>query len=104
MSEKIENQNEIVGIPINYRVLPRTPSFNSNRALFYRGEFEEVVMTFFEIVPPYPFENPEAAMENLKNVGINAESQVRITLRKELFMEFAESISKLANHMKNKGA
>ncbi len=99
MSENAETQNEMVGIPINYRVLPRTPSFYSNRALFYRGELGEVVMTFFEVIPPNIPENPEEALESLKTIGVNAESQVRIILPKELFLVFAQSVAQLATNL-----
>ncbi len=99
MSENVELQNELIGIPINYRVLPRTPSYYSNRALFYRGELGEVVMTFFEVIPPNVSENSEEALESLRNLGVNAESQVRIILPKELFLVFAQSVTQLAANL-----
>lgn len=52
MSENAETQNENVGIPINFCILPRTPSLYGNRSLLQRGELGEVVITFFEVFPP----------------------------------------------------
>lgn len=79
MSENAENQNE-KRIPINVRILPRTPSFYSHRTVIQRGEAGEVVMTFFEIIAPVVSGDQEEAQEKLKAVGVTAESQVRVTM------------------------
>lgn len=92
MSEKIENQAE--SLPINFRVLPRTPSFYSQRTMLQRGELGEVVITFFEIIPPIVEANSEEGSARLKSFGVNAESQVRIVLPPERFLDFARLITK----------
>lgn len=96
MTENTEKQNENAGLPINFRVLPRTPSFYSHRTMLQRGELGEVVITFFEIIPPIVEANSEEDSERLRTLGVNAESQVRIILPSERFLDFARLITKWA--------
>ncbi len=84
MSEDTENRND-KRIPINVRILPRTPSFYSHRIMLQRGEAGEVVMTCFEIIPPVISGDQEEAREKLKGLGVNAESQVRVTMSPKTF-------------------
>lgn len=100
MSENAENQSE-KRIPINVRILPRTPSFYSHRAMLQRGEVGEVVMTFFEIIPPATSGDQEEAKEQLKAIGVNAESQVRVTMSPKAFLAFARSINQLSSHLES---
>ena len=105
MSENAENQNnEDMGIPINFRILPRTPSFYSNRSLLQRGELGEVVITFFEVVPPLISAGSDEDSAQLKTLGVNAESQVRIILHPERFLDFARLIKNWAMEVVNENA
>jgi hypothetical protein len=100
MSENAENQNE-KRIPINVRILPRTPSFYSHRTMLQRGEAGEVVMTFFEVIQPEISGSQEEARERLQKVGVTAESQVRITMPPKMFLAFARSVNQLASHLES---
>ena len=101
MSEDTVNQEENVGIPINFRSLPRTPSFYSNRMVLQRGELGEIEITFFEIIQPIILGDSEEASEKFRAMGVNAESQVRIILPPKRFLDFAQLIAQQANKIVN---
>jgi hypothetical protein len=96
MSDDAKKQNEKAIVPVNYRVLPRTPSFYSNRTMLQQGESGEVLITFFEVIPPGFFNNSDDALEKLKTTGITADSQVRIILSPKSFLDFVQLASQWA--------
>lgn len=83
-------------VPLRFRVAPRLPSFFCDQATFNLKPTGEIMLTFFETVPETNFtETQEETFKRIKDEGILAEAQVRVTIPINSFLAFVSAANKI---------
>lgn len=75
------------------------PSVFATNLLIQQGE-HEMILSFFEIQPPFLIGTADENLALLKKVGLRADCMARITISKERFEGFADAMKKAATDMK----
>lgn len=98
MSEKEEPTStpESANFKINFRIPGRMPSVYAHHMLIQPGE-QEVLISFFELIPPVMLGDNEAQLKLLQETGIAAECVSRITVAKSRFQGFAAAMQQIAS-------
>lgn len=104
MQEETKNDSvkNPVTVPIRFRIPPRTPSFFAEEVAFNQRATGEIVMTFFETVPPPVPEDAQQQEEFFKRLqaeGIIAEAQVRLTVPQSTFLKFLDAANQVRAQM-----
>lgn len=84
---------------LGFRIPSKTPSLYAHHMFVQPGE-HEVLLTFFEVIPP-PL-GPNATEEEIniiKEAGIVAECVARITVSKGRFPAFANAMQEIADFL-----
>ncbi len=91
MPDNQEPPPDSVQVKLSFRVPQRMPSLYAHHMMIQPGE-HEVLLSFFEIVPPaVSFENEEQ-LKKLQDVGVSAECVARITIAKDRFPGFVKAM------------
>ena len=97
-----ENKLDQEQVRVNFRFPVRMPSLYAHHMLVQEAE-HEVVLSFFETVPPIflaePTEAREARVKMIKEEGINADCIARISIAKARYPSFAEAIQETLNRI-----
>src|SRR5882724_2969231 len=85
-------------VTLNFRIPPRMPSVYAHHMTVQPGECE-ILLSFFEIIPPLILGDPQVALERIKDSGVTAECVARVTIAKDRFGLFAESMHDIATSL-----
>ncbi|MBA3631495.1 MAG: hypothetical protein H0W58_01590 [Acidobacteria bacterium] len=95
------NKSKTVNFNLNFRIPTRMPSVYAHH-LFIQDSETEVLLSFFEVIPPIIMQDAGAMEERIKmlqEAGINAECVARITVSKHRFIEFAKAIETIKENL-----
>jgi len=88
-----------VEVKVHYRVPSKTPSLYAHHMFVQPGE-HEVLLSFFEIIPPPLTANPsETELNVVKDAGIVAECIARISIAKARFPGFARAMQEIVDFL-----
>lgn len=87
--------SESMNIKVNFRI-GRMPSVYAHHMLIQPGE-QEVVISFFEITPPFVLGDDEDQLKHLQETGVMADCVARITVSRGRFAGFANAMQEIAN-------
>ncbi len=94
-----DSANQNVQVPLRLRVSGRFPSVYAHILSVYPSD-HEVLLSFFEVIPPaISPQNPEQ-MKMLEDTGINAECVARVTIASERFLTFVDTMNQIADRMR----
>ena len=88
-------------VKLNFRVHPRMPSVYAHHMLVQPGQ-NEVLLSFFEVVPPLIAASGEPSGEQLRllqETGVVAECVARITIAIASFPSFAKAMQDMLIHI-----
>lgn len=91
-----EKPPESLNVRLNFRVPGRMPSVYAHHVLIQPAE-HEVLISFFEIVPPLAIGDSEDQLKLLQETGVIAECVARITLAKSRYAGFAAAVQQILN-------
>jgi hypothetical protein len=77
-------------VKVNFRILGRMPSVYAHHMSIQPGE-SEVVLSFFEVIPPPIFPPDETALKQLSEAGVVAECVARVTIANNRFSNFVKA-------------
>jgi len=81
---------EPVKVKLHFRVPPRMPTVYAHHMLI-QGSENEVLVSFFEVIPPPLLGSAETQRQALEDSGITAECVARVTISRQRFPEFAKA-------------
>ncbi len=90
---------ESAKVKLNFRIPSRMPSLYAHH-LFVQPFEEEVVLSFFEVVPPLILPDTEDQMKILQEQGIPADCIARITIAKNRYQSFVEAMNRVLELVK----
>jgi hypothetical protein len=85
------DEKEPIEVKLTFRVPQRMPTVYAHHMMVQPGE-HEVLLSFFEVIPPPNFAQDEGQLKKLKEIGIVAECVARITIAKDRFPSFAKAM------------
>jgi hypothetical protein len=91
MPDEKELIPDSIQVKVSFRVPQRMPSLYAHHMMIQPGE-HEVLLSFFEVLPPPSFGPDEEAIKKIQEVGVVAECVARITIAKDRFPSFARAM------------
>lgn len=92
MSEEIQQQSEIITLPIDWHFAEELHSRYANNVLVQAGQ-HEFIISFFEAQPPLLLGSPEENKAKLKQMGsVRAECVSKIVVSPEVIPELISAL------------
>jgi hypothetical protein len=93
---------ESVQVKLNFRILGRMPSVYAHH-MFVQPQANEVLLSFFEVVPPPVFDASQDRIKFLQETGVMADCIARITVARDSFPSFVEAMQTALNQLTSEG-
>jgi len=91
MTEDKEPPQDSVELKVSFRIPARMPTLYAHHLMIQPGE-HEVLLSFFEVIPPPAVAKDADQMKKLQESGVIAECIARITIAKDRFPSFAKAM------------
>jgi hypothetical protein len=92
MADDKEPTPDSVDVKISFRVPQRMPTVYAHHMMVQPGEYE-VLLSFFEVIPPPSFSNDPDALKKLQETGIVADCVARVTIANDRFPGFVKAMA-----------
>ncbi len=91
MPDDQEPPPDSVTVKLSFRVPQRMPAVYAHHMMIQPGE-QEVLLSFFEVIPPPAFAQDEEQVKKLQEIGVVAECVARIIIARDRFPSFARAM------------
>ena len=91
MPDDKEPSSEPVEVKLTFRVHPRMPAVYAHHIIVQPGE-QEVLLSFFEVIPPPIINQDEETLKKLLEAGVVADCVARVIVAKGRFPGFVRAL------------
>jgi hypothetical protein len=92
MADDKEPTPDSVDVKVSFRVPQRMPTVYAHHMMVQPGEYE-VLLSFFEVIPPPSFAPDEDALKKLQEIGVVADCVARVTIANDRFPGFVKAMA-----------
>lgn len=98
MDNEKNTSADSIRVKLNFRVPSRMPTLYAHHMTIQPSE-NEVLLSFFEVIPPLTLGEPEDQIKALQETGVIAECVARITVAKNTFPDFTQAMQQTLSQM-----